>query len=40
MSAHLRHWGTILQGNQIPLEDFKKEFDAMLEHMRKPSEKK
>ena len=35
--ATTRHWSMILQGNQIELEDFKAEFNAMMKYM---SEKK
>lgn len=31
--AATRHWSTILQGNQVDLEKFKTEFDAMMQHM-------
>ncbi len=31
--AATRHWSTILQGNQIELEAFKTEFDAMMKYM-------
>jgi len=32
-AAATRHWSTILQGNQVELEKFKKEFNSMMEHM-------
>jgi AhpD family alkylhydroperoxidase len=31
--AQTRFWSMILQGNQIDLDDFKAEFDAMMTHM-------
>jgi len=37
--ATTRHWSMILQGNQIDLEEFKKEFDAMQKFMMENSKK-
>ena len=31
--ASTRNWSMILQGNQVDLEEFKKEFKAMMAHM-------
>ena len=31
--AATRHWSTILQGNQVDFENFKTEFDSMMQHM-------
>lgn len=39
-AAEIRHWSTILQGNQIELEDFKKEFQEMMEFMAEKKEEK
>lgn len=36
--AQTRHWSMILQGNQINLEEFKNEFDKMMEYMSAQSE--
>ncbi|MDX1642356.1 MAG: carboxymuconolactone decarboxylase family protein [Balneolaceae bacterium] len=36
--AQTRHWSMILQGNQIDLEEFKNEFDKMMEYMSAQSE--
>jgi len=33
LGAETRHWSMILQGNQINFEEFKKEFDTMMEYM-------
>jgi AhpD family alkylhydroperoxidase len=33
LGAETRHWSMILQGSQIELEEFKKEFDAMMKYM-------
>jgi AhpD family alkylhydroperoxidase len=33
LGANTRHWSMILQGAQIEFEDFKKEFDNMMEYM-------
>ena len=35
--AQTRHWSMILQGNQIDFEEFKIEFDAMMEYMSEKS---
>ena len=35
--AAVRHWSMILQGNQIDFEEFKIEFDAMMEYMSEKS---
>jgi AhpD family alkylhydroperoxidase len=31
--AETRHWSMILQGNQVDLDEFKEEFDKMMDHM-------
>ena len=31
--AQTRHWSMILKGNQVDIEEFKKEFDAMMKFM-------
>ena len=33
LGAETRHWSMILQGSQIDLEEFKKEFDEMMKYM-------
>jgi AhpD family alkylhydroperoxidase len=33
LAADTRHWSTVLNGNQIDLDEFKKEFDKMMEYM-------
>ena len=33
--AEVRHWSTILNGNQVEFEGFKKEWDGMLEFVKK-----
>lgn len=38
-AASTRHWSTVIQGNQIDYDEFKKEFDAMMKHMSKKSKK-
>jgi AhpD family alkylhydroperoxidase len=35
--AEVRHWSTILNGNQVEFEAFKKEWDGMLEFVKKNS---
>ena len=35
--AEVRHWSTILNGNQVKFEAFKKEWDGMLEFVKKNS---
>ena len=39
-AAETRHWSTILNGNDVPLDDFKKEWDGILAHMKKQMEAK
>ena len=34
-AAYTRHWSTILNGAEVSLDDFKKEWDGILEHMKK-----
>jgi AhpD family alkylhydroperoxidase len=38
--AQTRHWSMVLQGNQVDLDQFKKEVDAALEYMAKVAETK
>ena len=38
LGANTRHWSMILQGAQIEFEDFKKEFQEMMEYMKNNSE--
>jgi AhpD family alkylhydroperoxidase len=35
--AMVRHWSTVINGAQIELEEFKKEFDGMLKYMAEKS---
>lgn len=37
--ADTRHWSTIVQGNQVDLETFKKEAQAMLKYMNERAQK-
>jgi AhpD family alkylhydroperoxidase len=39
-AAHTRHWSTILNGTDVSFEKFKKEWDGILEHIKKQSEAK
>ena len=39
-AANTRHWSTILNGANVSLEEFKKEWDGILTHMKKQSEAK
>jgi len=35
LAAQTRHWSTILNGSAVSFEKFKKEWDAILEHIKK-----
>jgi len=37
-AAEVRHWSTVLQGNQIELDEFKKECQEMMEFMAEKKE--
>ena len=37
-AGSIRNWSTVIHGNQIELEEFKKEFDKMMEYMAKKAE--
>ena len=37
-AADTRHWSTVLNGAGVPLDEFKKEWDGILAHMKKQSE--
>ncbi len=39
-AALIRHWSTVLNGNDIDLEEFKAEWDGMLAHIKKRREAK
>lgn len=39
-AANTRHWSTILNGANVSLEEFKKEWDGILTHIKKQSEAK
>ncbi len=39
-AAETRHWSTVLNGADVPLDEFKKEWDGILAHIKKQSEAK
>jgi AhpD family alkylhydroperoxidase len=39
-AANTRHWSTVLNGTDVSLDEFKKEWDAILDHLKKQSEAK
>ena len=39
-AAETRHWSTVLNGNDVSLDAFKKEWDGILAHMKKQMEAK
>jgi len=39
-AAVTRHWSTVLNGAEVPLDEFKKEWDEILAHLKKQSEAK
>jgi AhpD family alkylhydroperoxidase len=39
-AADVRHWSTVLNGADVPLDEFKKEWDGILAHLKKQSEAK
>jgi len=39
-AASTRHWSTVLNGNDVSLEDFKKEWDGILDYLKTQSEGK
>lgn len=39
-AANTRHWSTVLNGANVPLDEFKKEWDGILAHIKKQSEAK
>ncbi len=39
-ASETRYWSTVLNGNHVPYEDFKKEWDEILAHVKKQSESK
>lgn len=39
-AAETRHWSTVLNGNDVSLEQFKKEWDGILEHLKEQSAEK
>ncbi len=39
-AAVTRHWSTVLNGAEVPLDEFKKEWDGILAHLKKQMEAK
>jgi len=39
-ASETRYWSTVLNGNDVPFDEFKKEWDGILEHIKKQSESK
>jgi AhpD family alkylhydroperoxidase len=39
-AAETRHWSTVLNGNDISLDEFKKEWDGILAHLQEQSTEK
>jgi AhpD family alkylhydroperoxidase len=39
-AANTRHWSTVLNGADVDLDEFKKEWDGILAHLKKQSEAK
>jgi AhpD family alkylhydroperoxidase len=39
-AANTRHWSTVLNGAEVELDDFKKEWDGILEHIQKQTAEK
>jgi AhpD family alkylhydroperoxidase len=39
-ASETRYWSTVLNGNDVPFDEFKKEWDGILEHIQKQSETK
>jgi AhpD family alkylhydroperoxidase len=39
-AANSRHWSTVLNGANVPFDEFKKEWDGILAHIKKQSEAK
>ena len=39
-AANTRHWSTVLNGSNVSLDEFKKEWDGILAHIKKQSEAK
>jgi len=39
-AANVRHWSTVLNGADVPLDEFRKEWDGILAHIKKQSEAK
>ena len=39
-AAGTRHWSTVLNGTEVSLEDFKKEWDGILAHIKEQSKNK
>jgi AhpD family alkylhydroperoxidase len=37
-AANTRHWSTVLNGSDVDLDEFKKEWDGILAHLKKQSE--
>ena len=39
-ASETRYWSTVLNGNNVPFDEFKKEWDGILEYIQKQSESK
>ena len=39
-ASETRYWSTVLNGNDVPYDEFKKEWDGILEYIKKQSEAK
>jgi AhpD family alkylhydroperoxidase len=39
-ASETRYWSTVLNGNDVPFDEFKKEWDGILEYVKKQSEGK
>ncbi|MEE8478525.1 MAG: carboxymuconolactone decarboxylase family protein [Candidatus Neomarinimicrobiota bacterium] len=39
-ASETRYWSTVLNGNDVPFDEFKKEWDGILEYIKKQSEAK
>ena len=39
-ASETRYWSTVLNGNDVPIDEFKKEWDGILEYIKKQSEAK
>jgi alkylhydroperoxidase/carboxymuconolactone decarboxylase family protein YurZ len=39
-AANTRHWSTVLNGANVPFDEFKKEWDGIMAHIKKQQEAK